>query len=294
MIDADYALFAAVVEAGSIAGGARSRGLSAPMASKRLQRLEARLGARLVQRTTRRLTLTAVGERLHGDLVTILAAATAAEARVTGQAGMVTGTLRIAAPTSFARLHLAPGLHDFAAAYPRVALDVRLSDGFTDLLAERIDVAIRIAADVPAGLERRRVSSSRRVLCAAPAYLADHGAPASLAELSRHRLLAADAQLPWRLVQDGRERRVDGTSAVRTNSSELVRELAVAGMGIALRSLWDVGALLADGRLIRVLPEWEGSRDVAIWTVWPRAPIVSPAVLAFADWVAATFAGADW
>lgn len=294
MIDADYGLFAAVVGAGSIAGGARARGMSAPMASKRLQRLETRLGARLVQRTTRRLTLTAVGERLHADVLAILAAANLAEARVTGAVGEAAGALRIAAPTSFARLHLAPALHRFAAAHPKVTLDVTLSDAFTDLVAERIDVAIRIAADVPAGLEARRLATSRRVLCAAPRYLAEHGAPTTLAALSRHRLLAADGQLPWRLVHGARERRVEGVSAVRTNSSELVRELAVSGMGVALRSLWDVGELLADGRLVRVLADWEGSRDVAVWAVWPRAGIVAPGVRAFVEWVAELFGEVAW
>ncbi|WP_019517477.1 LysR family transcriptional regulator [Sphingomonas sp. Mn802worker] len=294
MIDPDYVLFARLVSAGSIAAAARGLRLSPAMASRRLARLEARLGVRLVQRTTRRLALTPAGERFHADVVAILAAVEAAEARLTGAAAAPAGLLRVTAPTSFGRLHVAPQLHRFLAAHPAVTLSFDLSDAFSDLVADGIDVGVRIAAGVPAGLEAHRLGDSRRVLCASPDYLARAGTPVRIDDLGAHALLAAVGQMPWRLVSGTRRMNVDHTSRIETNSSELVRELALSGVGIALRSLWDVGNALRSGRLVRVLPEWEGTRDVAIWAVHPRAPIVAPAVRAFIAFLRETIEPAAW
>ncbi|MGN7159183.1 LysR family transcriptional regulator [Sphingomonas sp. SAFR-052] len=290
--DPDHALFVAILERGSIAATARTHGLSPAMVSKRLARLEARLGVRLIERTTRRLHPTLVGAQLHAELTQILGALTAAEARVTGAAATPAGPLRIAAPTSFARLHIAPHLGDFLRAYPAIALELTLSDSYVDLAAQRIDCAIRITADPPAGYVARRLAGNRRIVCASPAYLAEHGIPASPATLADHRLLAADGQLPWTLLRPGKRALVEGSSHVRTDSSEIVRELALAGVGIALRSLWDVGTALADGRLVRVLPGWEGARDLAIHALHGAQP--RPAVTAFVDFLAARLSPPPW
>ena len=239
-MDADYALLARVVEAGSLSAAGRQMGLSPAMVSKRLARLEARLGVKLVHRTTRRLTLTEAGERFHADVVSILEAVRAAEERLTGGGQRPAGPLRVAAPTSFGRLHVAPHVPTFLQRYPQVDLRIELSDTFSDLVADRIDVAIRIAPEIPAGLIATRLADSRRVLCAAPAYLQRCGTPETLKDLAdagQHRLLAADGQLPWRLVRGKQAVLVEGSSRVRTNSSEVVRELCVGGVGIALRSL---------------------------------------------------------
>ncbi len=268
-MDPDIALFVEVVDAGSLSGAARIRGLSPAMVSKRIARLEARLGVRLLVRTTRRLDLTGPGERFHADAVAILAALSEAEARVSGRDGTPAGPLRVSAPTSFGRMLIAPHLATFLDAYPRVALEVDLTDAMVDLAAGRIDLAIRIAADIPPSLHARRLASSPRVLCASPAYLATFGTPAKAADLARHRILATVDQLPWRLAGRGRTLSVDGPSHVRTNSSDLIRELALGGVGVALRSLWDVGEALSIGALVRVLPDYEGSARVAIHAVFP-------------------------
>lgn len=290
-MDADYDLFALAVEGGSLSAGARALGISPAMASKRLQRLEARLGVRLLHRTTRRLVPTPAGERFHADVVAIRAAVQEAEARVTGARREPAGRLRVSAPTSFGRLHVAPQLHHFLAAHPAVSLELDLTDGFVDLVADRVDVAVRIAAAVPGGVAAHRLATSRRVLCASPGYLATHGLPAGVRDLKAHRLLAAEGQLPWHLVSGPRRASVDGMSHVRTNSSEIVRELALTGVGIALRSLWDVGDALASGALVRVLPEWEGSADVGIYAIHPHAALVPPAVTAFVAFLAERVGG---
>lgn len=280
-IDPDLALFAHVVTAGSIAAAARRLGLSSPMVSRRLARLEARLGVVLVRRTTRRLELTAQGEAFYRDVRGILDAVEQAEARLTGAARNAAGPLRVSAPTSFGRMHIAPLLKPFLDRHPKITMSLDLSDAYVDLLADRVDLAVRITAEVPPTLEATRLATSRRVLCAAPAYLAAQGVPPDIASLRRHRLLSADGSLPWRLSLGGREALITGESVVRTNSSEVVRELAVAGVGIALRSLWDVSGELLSGRLVRILPEVEGSLDVGVYAVRPRALFTPPAVEAF-------------
>ena len=293
-MDPDYLLFARAVEAGSLSAAGRLLNISPAMMSKRLSRLEARLGVRLIHRTTRRLALTEEGASLHRDLVAILDAIQQAEQRVTNRHRTASGPLRISAPTSFGRLHVAPHVARFLDLHPRVDLELNLSDAYEDLLAERIDIAIRITSDIPAHLEGHPLAANRRILCASPAYLAAHGTPGKIADLAHHRLLAADGQLPWRLVNGRARKLVDGQSHVRTNSSEIVRELALTGVGIALRSLWDVGDLIAQGSLVRVLDSWEGPADLAVHAVHPRAAGRPAAVDAFIAFLRESFSDASW
>lgn len=267
MMDPDHELFVTVVDAGGLAAAGRRLHISPAMMSKRLARLEERLGAKLVHRTTRRLALTPAGERLHGDLRGILAALDEAERRVSGASAVASGPLRVTAPTSFGRMHLAPYLQRFLDDHARVELSIDLSDDFVDLIASRADLAIRIAADPGSGLTARRLAKNRRILCAAPAYLDRHGEPKRIADLKNHRLLAADGQMPWRLVGPRGPVMVEGRSHVRTNSSELVREVMLAGGGIALRSLWDISAALDRGDVRPILPDHEGSAQVGLFAV---------------------------
>ena len=284
-MDPNYALFARVVAEGSLSAAARALGISPAMASKRLARLEDRLGVQLLHRTTRRIALTAAGAELHREVSEMLARIGEVEARLRKAGRGPAGRLRVTAPTSFGRLHIAPLLPAFLARYPEVELEIDLSDDYVDMLERQLHVAIRISTEPGPKFIARRIAGNRRVLCAAPAYAAARGLPQTLANLARHRLIAADGQLPWRLVGQGQTTDVTGPSYVRTNSSELIRELALGGVGVALRSLWDVGDALTDGRLVRVLPDWEGSADVGIYAVHPRGRRVPPAAQAFAEFV---------
>ncbi|HYC05096.1 MAG TPA: LysR family transcriptional regulator [Azospirillaceae bacterium] len=287
----DYALYAAIVEAGSLSAAGRALRLSPAMVSKRLSRLEARLGVQLIRRTTRRLVTTEAGRLFHERVVAILAAAREAEALVAGGAGPASGRLKVTAPTSFGRLHVAPQLKSFLDAHPLVRLELELSDGFTDFLSDRTDLAIRIAAPAASnGLDWTLLAPNRRLLCAAPAYLAERGAPESTDDLARHRIVAATSQLPWRLEGPGGPLTLPVESAIRTNSNEVVRELALAGVGIALRSTWDVGAELRTGALVPVLPAYQGASDVAIYAVHPRSALVPVPVRAFISHLRALFA----
>jgi DNA-binding transcriptional LysR family regulator len=288
MMDPDYDLFVAIVEARGLSAAARQLRLSPASLSKRLQRLETRLGVTLVHRTTRRMSLSARGEALYRDLVSIKAALDAAEARASGMTRIVAGPLRMTAPTSFGRIYLGPCIAAFLASYPRIDLELDLSDAFVDLTAGRYDLAIRITVQPPQAVTAQRLGGSPRVLCAARAYIAEHGDPASLGDLRQHRLLAAEGQLPWRLSGPDGQSVHKGASIVQTNSSEMVRELTISGAGISLRSLWDVSAELADGSLVRVLPDYEGARDAAIYAVHGAAPRLPAAAKAMTDHLA------DW
>jgi DNA-binding transcriptional LysR family regulator len=286
MMDRDYALFVAVVDAGSLSAAARRLRLSPAVVSKRLAALETRLGARLIHRTTRRLLPTAAGQDFHSDMVAILGAVSAAEARLAERSGAVAGRLRVSAPTSFGRMHIAPYLKDFLDRHPRVELELDLSDAYADLLAERFDLAIRIGASTGSGLTAQRLATSHRILCASSLYLAERGHPRTIGDLKSHSLLAADGQLPWRLEGPAGPISVDGNSRIATNSSEVVREMALAGIGIALRSLWDVGREIADGQLVRIIPDHRGSADVGIYAVRPagrEAPAAVSAFIAFVE-----------
>jgi DNA-binding transcriptional LysR family regulator len=289
MADRDYDLFAHIVASGSLSAAGRALGLSPAMVSKRLARLESRLGATLIARTTRRIALTPTGERFHADVVAILAAIQSAENRLSGEAKEPAGPLKVSAPTSFGRMHIAPYIGQFLSAYPSIDLELNLSDHFVDILENRVDVAVRITSSVDTGLYYRLLARNRRILCASPAYLAHHDVPATPRDLGKHRLLAAVGQLPWRLVStQGGAVMIEGRSHVITDSSEVARELAIAGVGIAFRSIWDVSEELATGRLQRILPAYEGAHDVGIYALTHSAN-TSPAALAFSSFLEKTY-----
>ena len=272
-MDEDYALFARIVETGSLSGAGREMRLSPAMVSKRLARLEQRLGTRLIYRTTRRLSTTDVGQAFYEDVAAILAASRAAEAKVAGRADAPAGRLRVSAPTSFGRMHIAPFIAGFIEKYPAVDLELLLTDDFSDIMRDRIDVAIRITNQIDAAFSSDLLAPNHRILCAAPSYLEKHGEPKRLEDLSRHHLLAASNQTHWRLQSARGQKTRDVDSRVATNSSEVIRELAIGGLGIALRSSWDIFHEIQSGALVRILPEWNGATDVGLYAVRPNAPL---------------------
>jgi DNA-binding transcriptional LysR family regulator len=277
----DFEIFARVVRGGGLSAAGRELGLSPAMISKRLAGLEARLGARLLNRTTRQVTLTEIGQHFYEKVIAALAAIEEAEHVVAGQIGEARGLLRISAPTSFGRMHLAPHLKRFLDAHPSLNLELNLTDEFIDLVAANVDVAIRIAALADSSLVAQRLAPNRRVLCATPAYLKDKGTPKDLDDLRRHHLLAATAQTQWRLDGPQGPVALRVQSFIRTNSSEVVRETVLASLGIAMRSTWDVSEELRSGALTIVLPHYRGASDVAIYALHPSRQFVSPNVKAF-------------
>jgi len=286
---AEYEIFVRALEEGSLSAAARRLDLSPAVASRRLARLEDRLGVRLIERTSRRLAPTEAGRLVYDRAAQLLEGVEDLEAVVSRRTTQARGLLRVSAPTSFGRRRLAPLLQPFLAAQPRLTLELNLTDAFVDLMAEDVDVAVRIGSYEAADPLMHRLAPNRRVLCASPAYLAEHGAPESLDDLRRHAQLAAENQSTWRL--EGPEGAVvfRARSRVRTNSSEVARELALAGVGVALRSTWDVGDELRDGRLQVVLPQYAGSSDVAIFALTAGRARAETRVRAFIDFLSGLY-----
>jgi len=286
---AEYEIFVRALEEGSLSAAARRLDLSPAVASRRLARLEDRLGVRLIERTSRRLAPTEAGRLVYDRAAQLLEGVEDLEAVVSRRTTQARGLLRVSAPTSFGRRRLAPLLQPFLAAQPRLTLELNLTDAFVDLMAEDVDVAVRIGSYEAADPLMHRLAPNRRVLCASPAYLAEHGTPESLDDLRRHAQLAAENQSTWRL--EGPEGAVvfRARSRVRTNSSEVARELALAGIGVALRSTWDVGDELRDGRLRVVLPQYAGSSDVAIFALTAGRARAETRVRAFIDFLSGLY-----
>lgn len=285
----DMEIFARVVGAKSMSGAGREMGLSPAVVSKRLKRLEERLGTRLLQRTTRQIALTEAGQGYYERVVAILASVEEAESYVARRSAVAKGLLKVSAPTSFGRLHVAPHLAKFLAENTDIIVNLNLSDAFVDLVADGFDLAIRIAALDDSSLVARRLAPNHRVLVASPAYLARHGAPRFITDLSKHNCLTASPHDTWRI--DGPEGpvsvRVNGN--VQTNSSEVVREACLAGLGIALRSTWDVGPDLAAGRLKLVLPHCRGSARVGVYAVYPSRRFLPQKVRVFIDFLSGLY-----
>ncbi|MGL4637311.1 MAG: LysR family transcriptional regulator [Beijerinckiaceae bacterium] len=285
---AELDIFARVVTAGSMSAAGREIGLSPPVVSKHIKSLEERLGTRLLQRTTRQLALTESGQGFYERVVAILASVDEAEAWVSRRTAAARGVLRVSAPTSFGRMHLAPHLVDFLKQYPDITVDLSLSDQFVDIVAEGFDLAIRIADLADSSLVARKLAPNHRVLCATPDYLATHGEPVTLADLSSHKLLVHNVDF-WRLENAGGVSTVKVESAIRTNSSEVIREAVLAGVGIALRSTWDVGPEIDSGKLRIVLPDWHASARVAVYAVYPSRRHLAHKVRVFMDFLNGRF-----
>ncbi|WP_409020318.1 LysR family transcriptional regulator [Brevundimonas vesicularis] len=292
---AEYEIFVRALEEGSLSAAARRLDLSPAVASRRLARLEDRLGVRLIERTSRRLAPTEAGRLVYERAVQLLDGVEELEASVSRRTTQARGLLRVTAPTSFGRRRLAPYLRPFLEAHPRLTLELNLTDAFVDLMAEDVDVAVRIGTWDEANPAMRRLAPNRRVLCASPDYIARHGAPLSLDALRDHAHLAAENQSLWRLEGPDGAVSFRARSRVRTNSSEVARELVLAGAGIALRSTWDVGEELKDGRLQQVLPAYSGASDIAIFALSADRARAETRVRTFVDFLASLYGGVpEW
>jgi DNA-binding transcriptional LysR family regulator len=291
-------VFAKVVEQGSFARAAERLGLSPSAVSRHVADLEAHLGARLLNRTTRRLSLTESGQAFHERTVQLLADLEEAEAAVTAHALAPRGTLRLTCPITFGERHLAPAIAAFAADHPQLAFEVDLSDRTVDIVEEGYDLAVRIGAVGSAALIARPIGRTQLVCCAAPAYVARRGAPAVPEDLARHACLAyayqADRGL-WRFADaQGEERAVKVAGPLGANNGRFLAEIAAAGLAIVLEPDFIVGDDLRAGRLVRLLPDFRPPAS-PIYAVYPSRRHLSAKVRVFVDFLIARFAGeAPW
>ncbi|MCH1995228.1 LysR family transcriptional regulator [Achromobacter xylosoxidans] len=272
---------------------ARQLDLTPPAATKRLAQLEARLGVRLVNRTTRSISLTPEGETYLHYATRILADVREMEEVVSSSGSVPKGLLRINATLGFGRTAIAPIVSEFALHHPQVEVQLDVTDRPIDLVESGVDLGIRFGALPDQRLVARRVLSNRRFLCAAPRYLARHGTPASLRDLAHHQCIIhrqnEDAYGVWRFTRDGRAETVKVHGALSSNDGDIVLNWALDGHGILVRSEWDLAKYLESGRLRVVLPEFIlPSADLFVY--YPSKRDLSARTRAFIDFLMARFA----
>jgi len=284
-------VFSKVVAAGSLSAAARELGLSPALISRRLAGLEARLGVRLINRTTRSLRLTDEGAGYYDTCTRVLAEIEEADAAVSAGRVEPQGALKVAMPASFGHQHLAPLIPEFASRYPQVRLALSLSDRNVNVIDEGFDLAIRIAHLEDSSLAARRLAPNRRVVCASPAYLERHGTPLTPQDLAHHNCLTAnDFVMSWDYKEpDGRPGSVRVSGRYACDNWEVLREWALAGMGVALKSTWDVHRHLEDGSLVSVCPGYTFGSDVAIYAVYPHRRFLPAKTRVFIEFLAASF-----
>lgn len=284
----EMSVFNRVVSTGTLTAAARDLGVSTAAVSRKLAALEARLGVRLLHRTTRKLSLTDEGAAYHEASARILAEIEEADAAAAARRVEPQGVLKVAMPASFGLKHIAPLMPQFAERYPRVQLAFSLSDRSVNVIEEGFDVAIRIAELEDSSLAARRLAPNRRVVCASPEYLRRHGTPRVPADLLKHNCLTTtDFHMTWEYRDPQGKRdsvRVSGRHAC--DNWEVLREWAVAGMGVALKSTWDVREHLDDGSLVLLLPDYAFGPDVAIYAVYPHRRYLPAKTRLFIDFLA--------
>lgn len=285
----ELTIFLAVVDTGSFVSGGRATGVTRSAASKAVSRLEERLGARLINRTTRALSLTDEGRVFYERAMAVAAALEDAHASVAAGAGTPRGVLRLTVPDTFGRRVILPLLNEFLATWPDVQAEVSFTDRPSDIVEEGFDLALRIDdAGVDSTLVSRIVARYERVLVATSSYLTAHGEPAHVEELAEHEallFLSRGRRQVWRLgLGDGALARAPVSGRLRVDSGEALRAAAVAGSGIALLPIFLVADELDAGTLRRVLPQVSAS-PVVISAIYPSKRLLEPRVRRFLDFI---------
>ena len=276
--------FQRILQSGSLSAAARDLGISLTVVSKRLASLEQKVGRRLIHRTTRSLSPTDEGSALLPRIERVIDALEAAEGWLSDGQDELVGSLRVSAPISLGRLHVGPALGMMMAEHPRFEAELRLGDGLIDLMAARIDVAVRIGPAADSSYVMHKLTDSHRVLVASPDYLARQGRPARPADLMDHACLRSLGWGgPWRLSgPDGESVEILPPCRLRSDNGEAVHDWALSGLGVMLKSVVDISMDLRLGRLEQVLPDWR-SPDAPIYALIPSARHVPNKTRRFLD-----------
>jgi len=256
----DLRFFVAVTEGGSLAEAARRMDVTASSVSQRLQQLEARLGLHLVHRTTRRFSLTDEGELFYAGAVGLIAELDRLTDTLRARSGEVAGTLNVCGPLGFGRHHLAAAIADFHTLHPRLIVSLSLSDVVSVADANRFDMIVHIGSLADSSMVAYPIAPNARFVCAAPDYMAQHPVPSKPQDLLNHQCIALrenqeDVTL-WRFTKNRKEVSVRVPANLSSNDGDVVRQWALRGKGLIMRSEWDVAESLATGRLVRVLEDW--------------------------------------
>jgi LysR family transcriptional regulator, transcriptional activator for dmlA len=289
----EMTFFSLLARCGSLSAAAREFGVSTPAVSKRLAQLEARLGVRLLARTTRRVSLTPEGELYLDNARRILADIDDVERQLAGAMAAPAGLLRVNTTLGFGRSHIAPLVSQFAKAHAGIQVQLQLTVDPPPLTDDAFDVCVRFGEPPDARVVARKLAPNRRLLCASAAYLERHGIPKSPADLAQHNCIGIrqgdQAYGLWRLTQGRRAEAVKVRGNLSSNDGEIAVNWALAGHGIVMRAEWDIARYLRSGRLVQVLENWK-TPPADIHAVYPQRHQVSARVRSFVDFLAAHFA----
>ncbi|MBT9474424.1 LysR family transcriptional regulator [Polaromonas sp.] len=289
---AEMAFFQVLMRCGSLSAAARELGLSTPAVSRRLAMLEARLGVQMLNRTTRRISLTPEGEEYLVQARRILADIEDMEHELSRSLSEPRGQVRVNATLGFGRSHVAPVISKFCKAYPGVQVQLHLSVAPPPLSEDAYDVCIRFGEPPDARVIARKVAQNQRLLCASPAYLAERGTPRAPADLARHNCISIhhgdEAYGLWRLTSGRRTEAIKVTGSMVTNDGDIAVAWALDGHGILMRAQWDIDKYLQSGRLCRVLANY-ATPPADIYAVYPQRHQKARRVTAFVDYLSRSF-----
>ncbi len=287
-------VFSSVVETGGLSAAGRALGLAPSSVSRRIAELEDLLGVRLLQRTTRKLSLTEAGETYYERCRDIVRAVEDANLAVTEKRAGPSGVLRVTAPSSIARRHVVPAVAAFQCQYSAVRVVLSVTDRVADIVGEGLDVAVRIGQLEDSSLVARKVGEARRLVCASPAYLKRAGEPRHPAEISDH-ACATFRNHPgsniWRFKRGDEKLEVRATGAFFADDGDALVAAACAGLGLILLPEWLAGPDISDGRLFEVLKGYTADpANTSLYAVYAPGPYVAPKIRAFVDFLAGRFA----
>jgi len=284
-------VFTAVVESGSFAAAANKLDLSRGMATRYVAQLEAHLGVRLLNRTTRRLSLTEAGNDYYARATQIMVLIEDAEGSVTKDVSQPHGTLRITTPAAFGTRHLDRAIAEYVKRYPGVDVDLSTSERMVDLIDEGFDLAVRVAKNIAPGLVARRLTRARMACCASPAYLKKHGSPKTPKELASHNCLLY-SNLPQRSNWSFRRKSVEDSVRVSgnlcSNNGDVLLNAALEGLGVIYEPTFVAYEALSQKRLVRVLPDWQ-TDEMSVFAVYPSRKFLPRKVRTFIDFIAGRF-----
>lgn len=287
--------FARVAELGSFSKAARQMGVAPSTVSKQISALESQLGTRLVNRTTRQLFITDAGVRLHQRYLRIVDELREAQQEITSMQAEPRGKLRVSLPLALGAECIAPRLPEFLKRYPAISMELDFSAAKVDVLAERFDVAVRIAGNLGEGAVAIRLSPYNRAFCASPAYLARHGTPKQPGDLAAHECLVgigARTDRGWPVIEGGSIRYIPVSGRLLANHGDAIYHAALAGLGICMQPRWRVRAALRDGQLVEVLPQMLPQRR-SVWAVLAQRGAMTPKVRVFIEFLKKILAELD-
>lgn len=282
-------LFVLASETLNISAAGRTLGMAPAVASTRIAKLERLLGAELLHRSTRKISLSSEGQDFLPYAREMIAQEEAALAAFGQGQTKISGTLRFAAPSTFAQMYIAPLLPTFMDTYPDLTLDMHLSDAQFDLIEGSYDLALRNAVLESSSLTARKLADDTRILCASPDYIEEYGAPEDLDDLKSHRVIAFRNLEPRRLLsKDGKRAELDPKQSAHPlvlNDGLTQKRATLDGAGISVNSLWLVHAEIKSGALVQVLPAYDLVEQPALWLIYPKSNVVSAKVRVFMDFL---------